>query len=44
MITLGGYILLRLLFGSVWSGWLLVLPVLFDIVAIERLNTIRVSK
>jgi hypothetical protein len=44
MITLAAYFILRFAFNDDWSGWLLVLPVLFDIVAIERFNTIRVTK
>lgn len=38
MITLMGYILLQWLFESDWSGWLLMMPVLFDLAVIQRIG------
>lgn len=35
MITVISYIALRSLLGVEWSGWLLVLPVITDVVLIE---------
>ena len=38
MITVLSYISLQSTFGIDWSGWLLVLPVIFDLVLIDRID------
>lgn len=38
MITVLCYLLLVYILGSSWSGWLLVLPVLLDLVIIGKLD------
>jgi hypothetical protein len=38
MITVLTYIALQTTFGSAWSGWLLVLPVITDLVLLDRID------
>ena len=38
MITVLSFMALQSTFGSAWSGWLLVLPVITDFVLLDRID------
>lgn len=41
MVTLVGYIALYAMFGENWTGWLMVLPVLQDLVILGWIERVR---